>query len=72
MAVFARAGTPQTVFDVLQQHIVRIMDLPDVKQRIDTMGFDPQRSSPSELVAFMKAETAKWSKVLRDVNIKIE
>jgi tripartite-type tricarboxylate transporter receptor subunit TctC len=72
MAVFARAGTPQTVLDVLQQHIVRIMDLPDVKQRIDTMGFDPQRSSPSELVAFMKAETAKWSKVLRDVNIKIE
>lgn len=72
MAVFARSGTPKPVLDVLQQQIVRIMDLPDVKQRIDTMGFDPRRSSPEELAAHMKVESDKWSKVVRDAKIKIE
>ena len=72
MGVYAVAGTPKPVLDTLHAQIVKIMGLPDVKERIVTMGFEPTSSSPDELAALMKAETAKWSKVVRDANIKIE
>lgn len=72
LGVFARSGTPKPVLDVLQQQIFRIMALPDVKERIDTMGFDPRRSSSEELAAHMKTETDRWSKVVREAKIKIE
>ena len=72
MAVFATAGTPQPVVDLLNSQITRIMNLPDVKGRFATIGFDPTLSTPAELSAHMKAETDKWSKVVREANIKIE
>ena len=72
MGVFAGAGTPQPVVDLLNNQITRIMNLPDVKERFATIGFDPTLSTPGELSAHMKAETDKWSKVVREANIKIE
>jgi tripartite-type tricarboxylate transporter receptor subunit TctC len=72
MAVFATAGTPQPVVDLLNSQITRIMNLPDVKERFATIGFDPTVSTAAELTAHMKAETDKWSKVVREANIKIE
>ena len=72
MGVFAAAGTPQSVVDLLNSQITRIMNLPDVKERFATIGFDPTLSSPAELTAHMKAETDKWSKVVREASIKIE
>jgi tripartite-type tricarboxylate transporter receptor subunit TctC len=72
MGVYAPAGTPKPILDVLHQQIARIMQLPDIKERINTMGFDPTHGTPEELTAQMKAETDKWSKVVREANIKIE
>ena len=40
--------------------------------RLATMGFDPTFSTPDELAAHMRAETDKWSKVVRQANLKIE
>jgi len=72
MGVYASAGTPQPVVELLNSQIGRIMNLPDVKERFATIGFDPTLSTPAELTAHMKAETDKWSKVVREANIKIE
>jgi len=72
MAVYAGAGTPKAVVDVLQAQVARILALPDVKERIATMGFTPTTSTSEQLTAHMKAETDKWSKVVREANIKIE
>jgi tripartite-type tricarboxylate transporter receptor subunit TctC len=72
MGVYATAGTPKNVLDVLQAQVVRIMTLPDVKERIATMGFEPTSSTPEQLAAHMRAETEKWSKIVREANIKIE
>jgi tripartite-type tricarboxylate transporter receptor subunit TctC len=72
MGVFASTGTPQPVIDLLNTQITRIMNLPDVKERFATIGFDPTLSTPAELTAHMKAETDKWSKVVREANIKID
>jgi tripartite-type tricarboxylate transporter receptor subunit TctC len=72
MGVYATAGTPQNVLDVLQAQVVRIMTLPDVKERIATMGFEPTSSTSEQLAAHMRTETEKWSKIVREANIKIE
>ena len=72
LGVYASAGTPQPVVDLLNSQFARIMALPEVKDRLATVGFDPTSSTPAELSAHMKAETDKWSKVVREANIKIE
>ena len=72
MGVFARAGTPQPIVSLLQDQVRRIMVLPDIKERIDTMGFDPTHSTSAELTALLKSETNKWSKVLHETKIKID
>lgn len=72
LVVLAPAGTPKDTVDVLNRQIARILDLPDVKERLQTIGFDPASSTPGAAVAHMKAETDKWTAVVRDAKIKIE
>jgi tripartite-type tricarboxylate transporter receptor subunit TctC len=72
MGVFVPAGTPKDVVAILNTQVARIMALPDVKERMDTIGFDPTLSSSQELAAHMRTETEKWSKVVRKANIRID
>jgi tripartite-type tricarboxylate transporter receptor subunit TctC len=72
MLVVAPAGTPKHVIELLNGQIVRILKLPDVKERLATLGFDPVGSTPDELAAKIKSETDKWSKIVRQTNIKID
>ena len=72
MGVFTRAGTPQPIVDLLQAQVARIMELPEIKQRIDTMGFDPIHTTSAQLAALMKSETEKWTKVVHETKIKID
>jgi tripartite-type tricarboxylate transporter receptor subunit TctC len=72
MGVFTRAGTPQPIVDLLQAQVARIMQLPDIKQRIDTIGFDATHTTSAELAALLRTETEKWSKVVRETKIKID
>jgi tripartite-type tricarboxylate transporter receptor subunit TctC len=72
MLVVAPAGTPKHVIDLLNGQIVKVLKLPDVKERLATLGFDPVGSTPDELAAKIKSETDKWSKVVRETNIKID
>jgi tripartite-type tricarboxylate transporter receptor subunit TctC len=72
LVVLAPAGTPQTIVDTLNRQVARILDLPDVKERLQTIGFDPASSTPDAAAAHMRAETDKWTKVVRDAKIKIE
>ena len=51
---------------LLDGRIARSMDLPDVKERLTTLGFDRVDSAPDALAAHMQAQTAIWSKVVRD------
>ena len=72
MGVFVPVGTPKELVDVLNKQVARIMTLPDVKERMATIGFDPTLSTSDELIDHMKVETDKWSKVVRQANIKID
>jgi tripartite-type tricarboxylate transporter receptor subunit TctC len=72
MLVVAPAGTPKHVVELLNGQIVRILKLPDVKERLASLGFDPAGSTPDELAATITSETDKWTKVVRQTNIKID
>jgi tripartite-type tricarboxylate transporter receptor subunit TctC len=66
------AGTPREIIDALQREITRIIALPDVKERLPTLGFEAVGSTPEEFAARIKVETEIWGKVIRAANIKPE
>jgi tripartite-type tricarboxylate transporter receptor subunit TctC len=72
IGVVAPAATPKPVVDLLQRQIARIVAMPEVKARLDALGFAPVASTPEAYAAQIKTDIATWSKVVRDANIKVE
>jgi len=70
--VLAPAGTPKDIVDLLYSQIAKILSLPDVKQRMTTLGLDVVASTPDEFAAWIKSETAYWAKVVRETHMKID
>jgi tripartite-type tricarboxylate transporter receptor subunit TctC len=70
--IVAPAGTPKEIIDFLHREIVRTMALPDIKARLDVLGFEPVASTPAEFATHCKAEFAKWAKVIKASNIKAQ
>jgi tripartite-type tricarboxylate transporter receptor subunit TctC len=68
----APAGTPKPIIDKLQKEVVRIVALPDVKQRLDTLGFTPVASTPEVFAAQIRSDLETWSKVVKDLGMKVE
>jgi len=71
-AVAVPGGTPKEIVALLNREIVKIMALPEIKERLATLGFDSIASSPEEFGARIRADTEKWGKVIRAANIKPE
>jgi len=65
-------GTPNEIVDLLQAQFAKVMALPDVKERLSVLGFEPVVNTPEQFAAHMQAESQTWSAVVRDANIKIE
>ncbi|MEO8442920.1 MAG: tripartite tricarboxylate transporter substrate binding protein [Betaproteobacteria bacterium] len=70
--VVVAAGTPAAVIAQLNQALVKVLSIADVKERIIGLGADPVGSSPEEFAAFIKKEIATWAKVIKEVGITIE
>lgn len=66
------AGTPTVIIDVLHGAVARIMAMPDVRERMIALGFEPIASTPAEFAAWIKTETPKWAKVIRDAKITLQ
>jgi tripartite-type tricarboxylate transporter receptor subunit TctC len=67
--VLAPAGTPKAIVDQLNAEIVKVMALPDVKEKCAQLGFDPVANTPQEFAAYIKADVEKWGKVIKDAKI---
>jgi len=67
--VLVPAGTPKEIVDLLNREIVKVMALPDVKERCAQLGFDVVANKPEEFTAYIKSEVAKWGTVIRDAKI---
>ena len=68
--IVAPAGTPKDIVDQLYREIEKILARPEVKDRLAAIGFGVTISSPEEFQVQLKAEAARWAKVIRDANIK--
>jgi tripartite-type tricarboxylate transporter receptor subunit TctC len=67
--VLVPAGTPRAIVDLLQSEIARIIGLPDVKEKLLAIGLEPSGMSPAAFAAYIKADLAKWRKVIADAKI---
>ena len=69
-AVFVPTGTPKEIVDQLYREIARIVQLPEVKERLAAIGFTPVGNTPEEFSAQIKRDIARWAKVIREAGIK--
>ena len=70
--VVAPAATPKAIVDLLAAEIGRSLQAADVKERFTASGMEAVGGAPEEFGAFLRAETAKWAKVIKSANIKID
>jgi tripartite-type tricarboxylate transporter receptor subunit TctC len=70
--VSAPAKTPRPIIDRLHSELVRALNSPDLRERLQGLGADPVGNTPEQYTAFMQNEIAKWSKVIKAAGIKGE
>ena len=70
--LFLPAGTPPAIVDKLHAEVAKALAASDVKERLAAMGFQGVGDTPQHFAAFVQAEIAKWAKVVKDANIKVE
>jgi tripartite-type tricarboxylate transporter receptor subunit TctC len=68
----APAGTPRPVIDKLNREFVRIMELPDVRERFASGGYDAASSTPEHFAQFIKADRIKWQKVVKASGARVD
>ena len=71
-AMWAPAGTPKEIVARLNRSITRIAQQPEMQSRLRADGMEPVSSTPEEFARFIGEEIAKWSKVVKAGNIKID
>ena len=71
-AIWAPAGTPRAVVDKLNREICRAMNAPEVKERVTAQGNSVVCDTPEEFAAYIRVEAVKWSKVIREAQIKLD
>ena len=57
VGIYVQAGTPKEIGDILHRKVVKIIAMPDVKQKLAAVGFIPIGDTPAEFTAFLKAES---------------
>jgi tripartite-type tricarboxylate transporter receptor subunit TctC len=70
--IVAPACTPKEVIERWRGDIVKMVAAPEVKQRLEALGFAPVANTPDEFGERIKSEIAKWGKVVRDANIRAD
>jgi len=70
--LYAPAGTPKAIVDTLNKELEAIMKMPDIIKTFESQGAEQDLLGPAAFTKFMEAETAKWGKVIKQGNIKLE
>jgi tripartite-type tricarboxylate transporter receptor subunit TctC len=67
--VFVPAGTPKAIVDLLQKQISEIVKSADIKPKLLEMGVVPEGDSPEDFAAYVKADIAKWKRIIEVAHI---
>jgi hypothetical protein len=70
--IFLPTGTPKDIVAKLNAEVVKALAAPDVKKRLIEAGIVATSSSPEGFTAYVKAESSKWAKVIKDAGITVE
>jgi tripartite-type tricarboxylate transporter receptor subunit TctC len=71
-AILAPAKTPGEILARLQKEIAAVLGEPDVRSRYATLGIEPVGNTPAQFAEQIRADLARWEKVVRQANIRIE
>jgi len=70
--ILAPAATPRDIIMRLNSELVKALAAPDLKERLQSVGFEPMTATPEQFAEYIKLETVRWAKVIKDANVKVE
>ena len=68
---FAHGRTPEAITRKLNAEINRILQLPDVREKLSGQGVTPMIGSPADLSKYLEFEVERWAKVIKEAGIKL-
>ena len=69
--LMAPAKTPAPIIAKVQEQAAKIAAMPDIRAKLTALGLDTTADGPDAFAAIIKADTAKWAKVIKDADIKV-
>jgi tripartite-type tricarboxylate transporter receptor subunit TctC len=70
--MFAPASTPPDVIARINSAVNRILATPEFQERLATLGAQPAGGTPDQFAAVIRADTAKWSRVVKESGVSLE
>jgi tripartite-type tricarboxylate transporter receptor subunit TctC len=70
-AIFAPAGTPAPIIARLNEVIVKALGTPELGEQLTRAGLDPEPSTPEEMARILRADVAKWAKIIKSAGIPV-
>jgi tripartite-type tricarboxylate transporter receptor subunit TctC len=70
--LLAPAHAPKVIIDKLNRETVKALQMPDVKERLNSQGFEIRTSTPEEFSAYIKSELVKWAKIVKASGAKVD
>jgi tripartite-type tricarboxylate transporter receptor subunit TctC len=71
-SILAPAGTPREAVNRLSSDIAKVLQTPDVRQRLTDQGFEVQYLNADQMADLMKRDTARWQKSIKDIGLKLD
>jgi tripartite-type tricarboxylate transporter receptor subunit TctC len=70
--IVAPAGTPRAIVDKINGEIVRVLQLPEVRERLAAEAFELPADTPDQFAAIIKGEMSRWAKLVKETGARIE
>ena len=70
--IFAPARTPRPIIEKLSREIAAVLQTPFVRERYAVLGIEPVGNTPEQFAEQMRADLARWEKVVKAANVKVE
>lgn len=71
-ALMAPTGTPKAVIEKIQRDVVKMLQSPEVRARLDQLGMDPIGNSPADFAKQLRQESREWAKIVRERRLQVD